>query len=29
MDLVLVPKLLFRITAVIVGVVLFVLKGKS
>jgi len=29
MDLVLVPKLLFGITAVIVAVVLLVLKGKS
>jgi hypothetical protein len=29
MDLILVPKLLFGITAVIVAVVLLVLKGKS
>jgi hypothetical protein len=29
MDLVLVPKLLFGITAVVVAVVLLVLKGKS
>ena len=29
MDLILVPKLLFGITAVVVAVVLLVLKGKS
>jgi hypothetical protein len=29
MDLILVPKLLFEITAVVVALVLIVLKGKS